>query len=110
MYFVCQELNNTIYGGKERFYYWGAFKYQLRTDDEFSLNLWKAVNIEKYNRWDLIGPWKFIRALFEKNNMWAEVNKAGTNDFVSEPSISEKRSFIAERSLINDKLFFQIKF
>ena len=50
MYFVCQELNTTIYGSKERFYYWEAFKYQLRTDDEFSLNLWKAVNIETYNR------------------------------------------------------------
>jgi len=71
MYFVCQELNNTIYGSKKRCYYWGAFRSQLRADNEFSLNLWKAVNIEGYNRWDLIGLWKFIGALFEKNNMWA---------------------------------------
>ena len=49
----------------------GAFRSQLRADNEFSLNLWKAVNIEGYNRWDLIGLWKFIRALFEKNNMCA---------------------------------------
>ena len=67
MYFVCQELYNTIYGIKKRFYSWGAFKSQLRADNEFSLYFWKAVNIEEYNRWDLIGLWKFIRVLFEKN-------------------------------------------
>jgi hypothetical protein len=50
MYFVCQELNNTIYGIKKWFYYWGAFKSQLRADNEFSLYFWKAVNIEEYNR------------------------------------------------------------
>jgi len=44
----------------------GAFRSHLRADNEFSLNLWKAVNIEGYNRWDLIGLWMFIRALFEK--------------------------------------------
>jgi hypothetical protein len=66
MYFVCQELNNTIYGSKKRCYYWGAFRSQLRADNEFSLNLWKAVNTEEYNRWDLIGLWKFIGVLFEK--------------------------------------------
>jgi hypothetical protein len=71
MYFVCQELNNTIYGGKKRCYYWGAFRSRLRADNEFSLNLWKAVNIEGYNGWDLIVLWKFIGELFEKNNMWA---------------------------------------
>ena len=57
MYFVCQELNNTIYGSKKRYYYWGAFRSQLRAANEFSLNLWKAVNIEGYKRWDLIGLW-----------------------------------------------------
>ena len=71
MCFVCQELNNTIYGIKKRFYSWGAFKTQSRADNEFSLYFWKAVNIEEYNRWDLIGLWQFIRALFEKNNRWA---------------------------------------
>jgi hypothetical protein len=68
MYFVCQELNNTIYGIKKRFYYRGAFKSQLRANNEFSLYFWKTVIIEEYNRWDQIGLWKFIRALFEKNN------------------------------------------
>ena len=53
MYFVCQELNNTIYGIKKRCNYWGAFRSRLRADNEISLNLWKAVNIEEYNRWDL---------------------------------------------------------
>lgn len=70
MCFVCQELNNTIYGGKKRCCSGGVIS-QLRADNEFSLNLWKTVNKEEYNRWDLIGPWKFIRALFEKNNMRA---------------------------------------
>jgi hypothetical protein len=28
----------------------GAFRSQWRADNEFSLNLWKAVNIEGYNR------------------------------------------------------------
>ena len=37
MYFVCQELNNTIYGSKKRRYYWGAYRRQLRADNEFSL-------------------------------------------------------------------------
>jgi hypothetical protein len=55
MHFVCQELNNTIYGSKKRYYYWRAFRSQLRTDGEYSLNLWKALNIKGYNRWDLIG-------------------------------------------------------
>jgi len=50
MYFVCQEQNNTIYGIKKRCYYWGAFRSRLRADNEISLNLWKAVNIEEYNR------------------------------------------------------------
>ena len=31
----------------------GAFRSQWRADNEFSLNLWKAVNIEGYIRWDL---------------------------------------------------------
>ena len=44
----------------------GAFISQLMADSEFSLNLWKNENIEGYNRWDLIGLWKVIRALFEK--------------------------------------------
>ena len=44
----------------------GSFRSHLRADNEFSLNLWKAVNIEGYNGWDLIGLWMFIRALFEK--------------------------------------------
>ena len=57
MYFVCQELNNTIYGSKKRYYYLGAFRSKLRAANEFSLNLWKAVNIEGYKRWDLIGLW-----------------------------------------------------
>ena len=39
----------------------GAFRSKLRADNEFSLNLWRVVNIEGYNRWDLIGLWKFIR-------------------------------------------------
>ena len=47
MHFVCQELNNTIYGIKKRFYYWGALRSQLRADNEFSLYYWKAVNIEE---------------------------------------------------------------
>ncbi len=37
----------------------GAFRSQLRTDNEFSLNLWKNENIEGYNRCDLISS-KFI--------------------------------------------------
>ena len=41
----------------------GALRSQLRADNELSLNFWKAVNIEEYNRWDLIGLWMFIRAL-----------------------------------------------
>ena len=45
-----------------------ALRSHLRTDNEFSLNLWKAVNEEGYNRWDLIGLWMFIRAS-KKNNM-----------------------------------------
>ena len=47
----------------------GAFRSQWRADNEFSLNLWKAVNIEGYNGWDLIGLWMFIRALFEKKTI-----------------------------------------
>jgi hypothetical protein len=31
----------------------GAFRSQWRADNEFSLNLWKAENIEGYNRWGL---------------------------------------------------------
>jgi hypothetical protein len=44
----------------------GAFRSHLRADNEFSINLWKAVNIEEYNRWDLIGLWMFIRASKKK--------------------------------------------
>jgi len=66
MYFVCQELNNTIYSSKKRCYYWRVYRSQLGADNEFSLNLWKALNIEGYDRCDLIGLWEVIRALFEK--------------------------------------------
>jgi hypothetical protein len=47
----------------------GAFRSQLKAANEFSLNLWNAVNIERYNRWDLIGLWWFTKALFEIKNM-----------------------------------------
>jgi hypothetical protein len=50
MYFVCQGLNNTIYGSKKRCYSYLPFRSQLRADNEFSLNLWKAVTIEGYKK------------------------------------------------------------
>ena len=43
MCFVCQGLNNTIYGSKKPCCYWEAFRSQLRPDNEFWLNLWNAV-------------------------------------------------------------------
>jgi hypothetical protein len=44
------------------------------------------MNIEGYNRCDLIGLWKFVRALFKKD-IWEQVKEAETNNFVPTHSI-----------------------
>ena len=36
MYFVCQELNSTIYGSKKRCYYWGLLEVDLGQIINFS--------------------------------------------------------------------------
>jgi hypothetical protein len=73
MHFVCQEQSNTIYSIKKRCYYWGPYRSQLKADNEFSLNLWKAVDIDRYNRCYLIGLWGLLEHYWKKQ--YAGINE-----------------------------------
>ena len=42
---------------------------------------------------DLISQWKFIKALFEINKMWAKVNEAGTYDSCLNPQLQKNEDF-----------------